>query len=73
MALDSDRMASAIAQALDDADLLLDKAATEDIWVIICAKIVGELVNNGVVEVGIGVSVDTGTGEGATNEEGSIE
>lgn len=73
MALDSDRLAAGIATALDNAGLLTDKAATEDIWKLVAQEIVKEFTNHGEVPSGIDVEVDTGTGVGATTGTGGIE
>lgn len=81
MAMDGDRMAQAIADALDAAGFYDDtddpattKAESLATLGIICGEIVAEIANNAEVASGIDVahSVDLGTKVGETIETGTV-
>ena len=83
MALDADRLANAIVDALDSAgkfDSSLDKAEAKaeslDTFKLVAEEIVSEFVDNaeldGVADQGIAVSVDPNTGTGSTTAPGDL-
>ena len=83
MALDADRLANAIVDALDSAgkfDSSLDKAEAKaeslDTFKLVAEEIVSEFVDNaeldGVADTGISVTVDPSTGNGSTTQDGPL-